>query len=179
MDSTSKTFRCVRVNPSSPDPALDPKAMAEEAATDGGTRSLWGQYILTRDESLLRFRDAMEPAWFHLRRLPAAWMCDVLDGVFTASSQRLLAFRAGCHAVMVPGEPLSCSPSAVGSSGRFVLSPPDRGVSLAPEAWVDEIADRFGLETVQEIGRVVIDHSRLPKGARGPFGLWHGSVASL
>ena len=37
MDSTSKTFRCVRVNPSSPDPALDPKAMAEEAAADSGS----------------------------------------------------------------------------------------------------------------------------------------------
>lgn len=177
MDPTSKTLRCVRVNPTSPEPALDPASMAEEVTTDGVTRARWPAYVLTRDESLLRFRDAMEPAWFHLRRLPAAWMCDTLDGVFTASSQRLLAFRASCHAVMVPGEPLSCS--APGSSGRFVLSPPDRGVSLAPEAWVDEIVDRFGLETVQEMGRVAIDHSRLPKGARGPFGLWHGSVASL
>jgi superfamily II DNA or RNA helicase len=102
----------------------------------------------------------------------------VLDGVFSASSQRVLAFRAACHAVMVPGEPLSVSLHGTAGS-RFVASPPDRGVSFAPAEWVDEIVDRFGLETVQEMGRVAIDHSRLPKGARGPFGLWHGSVASL
>lgn len=178
MDPTSKTFRCVRLNPTSPEPAIDPAAMAEEVTIEGATRSRWASYLVTRDESLLRFRDAMEPTWFHLRRLPAMWLCDVLDGVFSASSQRVLAFRAACHAVMVPGEPLSVSLHGTAGS-RFVASPPDRGVSLAPAEWVEEVADRFGLETVQEVGRVAIDHSRLPKGSRGPFGLWHGSVASL
>lgn len=175
MDPTSKTLRCVRLNPSSPDEALDAAAMAKPA--DGDTMSRGARYMLTRDESMLVFREAMTPTWFHLRRLSAAWMVDVLDGLFSAPAQRLLAFRASCHAVEGAGEPLTVAPA--GSKGaRFVATEPNHGVSLAPEEWVQEIVDRFGLETVQEMGRVAIDLSRLPKAARGPFGYWGGSVAS-
>jgi len=179
MDPTGKTFRCIRTNPTNPDEALDPKAMAEEVVgEDGKSRSRWAAYILTRDESLLRFRDgAGEPAWFTLRRLPAMWMCDVLDSLFGPSQQRLLAFRAAVVGVAAPGEPLVVAPP--GGTGAFVASAPDRGVTLAPEAFVEAVVERFGLEAVQEIGRVAIDFSRLPKGSRGFFGSWHGSVASL
>lgn len=179
MDPTAKTFRCVRCNPTDPDPALDPVAMAEEVTLpSGSTRSRWSAYVMTRDEALLRFRDGVgEPTWFNLRRLPAMWMCDVLDALFGASQQRLLAFRAAVVGIAAPGEPLVVAPP--GGTGAFVAGPLDRGVSLAPPEFVEAVVERFGLETVQEIGRVAIDFSRLPKGSRGPFGLWHGSVASL
>ena len=175
MDPTSKTLRCIRINPTDPDEALDPAAMAKPL--DGEAVSRGARYMLTRDEKYLAFREGASPVWFNLRRLSAAWMVDVLDGLFGAPQQRMLAFRAACHAIEAPGEPLVVSPA--GSKGaRFVAAEPNHGVSLAPEEWVQEVADRFGLETVQEMGRVAIDLSRLPRAARGPFGYWGGSVAS-
>jgi hypothetical protein len=47
---------------------------------------------------------------------------------------------------------------------------------MAPDAWAQEIADRFGAEVVQEMGETILTHSRLPRGARGPFGFWGGSA---
>ena len=41
-----------------------------------------------------------------------------------------------------------------------------------------EVADLFGAEVVQEMGALAISLSRLPRGARGPFGYWGGSVLS-
>jgi hypothetical protein len=176
MDPTSKTLRCVRLNPTSTDPALDVAAMS--APAEGDTVSRAGRYVMTRDESLLVFRaDAPPPTWFNLRRLSAAWMTDILDGLFSASSQRVLAFRAACHSIEA-AEPLSVASHGT-KSARFVAGDANHGVSLAPEEWVQEIAEIYGLETVHEIGRVAIDFSRLPRGARGPFGFWGGSVASL
>ena len=174
MDPTSKTLRCIRLNPSDPDPALDPAAMAKPV--EGDTVGRGARYLLTRDEALLVFRDGVTPTSFHLRRLSAAWMVDVLDGLFNASSQRLLAFRASCHFIDCTDH---LSVAAPGSKGaRFVATEALHGVTIAPEEWVQEVVDRFGLETVQEMGRVAIDLSRLPKAARGPFGYWAGSVAS-
>lgn len=176
MDPTSKTLRCVRINSTSPDPALDVSAMS--AAAEGATVSRAARYIMTRDEAMLAFRaDAPPPVWFNMRRLSAAWMTDVLDGLFSASAQRVLAFRAACHSIEAP-EPLTVA--AHGTKGaRFVAGESNHGVSLAPEEWVQEVAEIYGLETVHEVGRVAIDFSRLPRGARGPFGFWGGSVATL
>lgn len=174
MDPTSKTLRVVRLNPSDPDPALDVAVMSRPV--DGDSLSRAARYLVTRDESLLVFREAMAPTWFHLRRLSAAWMVDVLDGLFSAPAQRMLAFRAACHAV--EGDEMLTVAQAGSKGARFVATEANHGVGLAPEEWVQEIADRFGLETVQEMGRVAIDLSRLPKAARGPFGYWAGSVAS-
>ena len=175
MDPTSKTFRCVRINPTCPDPAIDAAAMA--AVAEGDAVSRLGRYLSTRDEALLAFRaDAPSPAWFNLRRLSAAWMTDILDGLFSASAQRVLAFRAACHSIEAP-EPLTVA--AHGTKGAlYVASEPNHGVALAPDAWVQEVAELYGLETVHEIGRVAIDFSRLPRGARGPFVYWGGSVAT-
>ena len=174
MDPTSKTLRVVRLNPSDPDPALDVAVMSRPV--DGDSLSRAARYLVTRDESLLVFREAMAPTWFHLRRLSAAWMVDVLDGLFSAPAQRRLAFRAACHAV--EGDEMLTVAQPGSKGARFVATEAHHGVGLAPEEWVQEIADRFGLETVQEMGRVAIDLSRLPKAARGPFGYWAGSVAS-
>ncbi len=176
MDPTSKTFRCIRMNTTSPDPALDAAAMA--LPVEGETISRLGRYMTTRDESLLVFRaDGPKPTWFNLRRLSAAWMTDILDGLFSASSQRVLAFRAACHSIEA-AEPLVVAPHGT-KEARFVAGESNHGVPLAPDAWVQEVAELYGLETIHEIGRVAIDFSRLPRGARGPFGYWGGSVATL
>lgn len=164
------------MNSSSPDPALDAEAMKSPA--EGDAMSRLGRYMLTRDEALLAFRsDAPPPVWFNLRRLSAAWMTDILDGLFSASAQRVLAFRAACHSIE-SSPPLVVSPHGT-KDALYVAGEPNHGVSLAPDAWVQEVADLYGLETVHEVGRVAIDFSRLPRGARGPFAYWGGSVASL
>lgn len=174
MDSTSRTLRVVRLNPSDPDPALDVAVMSRPA--EGDTISRAARYLTTRDEALLVFREGVKPTWFSLRRLSAAWLVDVLDGLFSVPAQRLLAFRAACHAI--EGDETMTVAQAGSKGARFVAADPHHGVALAPEEWVQEVVDRFGLETVQEMGRVAIDLSRLPRAARGPFGYWAGSVAS-
>lgn len=174
-DPTSKTLRVLRINPTCPDDALDAPAMVKPL--EGDTLMRQARYLQTRDEKYLALREGVAPTWFHLRRLPAAWMVDVLDGLFGAPAQRLLAFRASCHAVEAQGEPLSVAQAGT-KGAQFVASEPNHGVSLAPEEWAQEVVDRWGLETVQEMGRVAIDLSRLPRAARGPFGYWGGSVAS-
>jgi len=164
-------LKVVRWSPSSLDPALDIAAMGP---TPDRSESLGSEYIRTRDEGLLRFVEGGTPVWFHLRRLPMAWMANVVDVVYPRSAQRILAFRAGCHMVEIPGEPLAVV--APKEKGAYVASKADFGVTMAPDAWAQEIADRFGAEVVQEMGELVLTHSRLPRGARGPFRFWGGSA---
>ncbi len=168
------SLKVVRCSLSNPEPSFDEEAMV--APIEGTADTLVSQYMRTRDEALLRFSPDATPTWFHIRRLPLAWMADQLDKLVTRSSQRILAFRAACHCIEVPGESLSVV--APKEKGAFVATRSDFGVSLAPMEWVDEVGSRFGAEVVQEMGEVAICHSRLPRGARGPFVWWGGSVAT-
>ena len=167
-------LKVVRCSLSNPEDAIDQEAMM--VVPEGSTDPLVSQYIRTRDEALLRFTADATPTWFHIRRLPLAWMADQLDRILTRSSQRILAFRAACHSIEVTGGPLSVV--APKEKGDFVAAKSDFGVTLAPMEWVEEIGARFGAEVVQEMGEVAINHSRLPRGARGPFVWWGGSVAT-
>lgn len=132
-------------------------------------------YVTTRDASKLVLHEGIGPCWFHLRRLPLAWLT-TLDGIFPTSEQRVLAFRASCHTVE-HSDPLVVSPHGT-KGARFEALREDRGVSLAPVEWAQEVADLFGAEVVQEMGSVAITLSRLPRGAHGPFAYWGGSVLS-
>lgn len=157
--------------------ALDPALEQDKAALK--------EYFLSRDPAALKFVEGRTPAWFTVLRLPAAWLFNVLDKVSPGApdrptpADRLCAFRAAVHQVeTAEGEVLRCAPP--GEQGaRWTLAPVDYGVSMAPEAWAQEIADRYGASAVLELGQVAIDHARLARGARGPFGYWGGSVASL
>ena len=168
--SLSVVLKCASLSRIPADPALDLDAM--RASADGDARI---KYAFTRDNALLVTREGAEPEWFHVRRLPAMWL-PRLEVCATAGERYTLAFRAAVHAIDVTGEPLRVSPP--GEKGRWEATPMDAGVSLAPVEWVQEIADRFGLEVVHEMGRVAIEASRLPKGARGPFTSWGGTVAT-
>lgn len=162
------TIRVVRCNATCPDEAIDVTAMGDDLAT----------YIRTRDEALLKFRDGMKPTWFTVRRLPAAFF-RVLDREPYPVARNQLAFRAAVHAIEAEGEQLATVPARDAQVvDRFGCVKAEGGIDLAPEAWVDEIGDRWGLETVHEIGQVGVDFSRLPKAARGPFSLWLGTVAT-
>lgn len=167
--SLSDSLKVLRCSPSCPDPAIDTAAMQAE---DPHALS---KYVTTRVTGLLRLVDGVPPCWFHLRRLPLAWLT-TLDGIFPQSEQRVLAFRASCHAIEHT-EPLTVSPHGT-KGARFEATREDRGVSLAPAEWAQEVCDLWGAEVVQEIGSVAIAMSRLPRGAHGPFAYWGGSVLS-
>lgn len=164
------TLKVLRCSPSNPDAAIDTAAMGP---TLERSESLLSEYIRTRDEELLRLVEGARPEWFHLRRLPMSWCANVLDVVYPRSAQRILAFRAGCHLVEAETPLVVVAPK---EKGDFVATRSDFGVTMAPDAWADEIGERFGAEVVQEIGELVITHSRLKRGQRGPFGFWGGSA---
>lgn len=167
------TFRVLRCNQSDPDPAIDVVAMMVKPESHPAPTIL-AQYVQTRDEELLKLVEGATPTWFHLRRLPAAFLASVIDSLLNRSEQRIMAVRAGLHRVEDPSGPLS----VVGpkEKGEFIASKGDHGTLIAPTSWVQELADRYGTETVQEMGELVLTHSRLRRGARGPFGYWGGSV---
>lgn len=169
-------LKVVRCSPSNPEPALDAAVMfaPREGEEAEGTRA--ERYIRTRDEGLLVFTADGQPTWFHLRRLPLAFLAGVLDLLTTRSAQRVLAFRAACHLIEGPGGPLQVQPP--GEKGPYVAKRADHGVHLAPEDWAQEVADRFDADVVQEMGEVAITASRLRRDAKGPFGWWGGSAAS-
>jgi len=168
-------LKVVRCSPSNPDPAIS-KTMIDAPVAEGERLAPLAKYISTRDESLLTFAEAVKPTWFVLRRLPLAFMTGVLDQVYPRAAQRVLAFRASCHAIE-GAEPLSVE--APGTKGaRFEATQADAGVTLAPMEWAEEIAQVYGAEVVQEMGELAMTHSRLRRGARGPFGFWDGSVAT-
>jgi hypothetical protein len=166
--SLAPTLRVVRVNASCPDEAIDVAAM------DGNL----ARYITTRDPDLLKFRDGATPVWFTVRRLPASFF-RILDREAYPVARNQLAFRAAVHTVNDGTNPIETVPARDAKlEDRFGCTKGDGGVDLAPETWLDEVCDRWGVETVHEMGQVAIDFSRLPKAARGPFSLWLGTVAT-
>lgn len=173
MNPLSPLLKVVRCSPANPETALSP-AMAVVA--EGAKESPLAEYVRTRDEPLLTFADGSTPTWFHLRRLPLAWLTNVLDVVYPRSAQRVIAFRASCHLIAGSCDPLTVE--APGGKGPFVATQAEYGVTLAPSEWSQEIADIFDADVVQEMGEIAITHSRLRRGARGPFGWWGGSVAN-
>jgi hypothetical protein len=158
-------LRVLRINPRCIDPAID------EA---GCTVEVFRRYIETRDASVVPLHEGAVPTWFTVKRLPASYLIEVLEPLPLAA-QQLLAFRAACHTVEAEGEVLSVHPSeGAPPKTRWVASPASRGVELAPDAWVQEIADRYGADTVREIGQVACDHAHLPFVRRGGFRWWVG-----
>lgn len=169
------TLKVVRVNPTDQDEALDVDAMMGPAKDGAPLR----QYIQTRDPECLKFQKDQNPVWFTVARLPAAFIADVLDGVFPLAARRMLAFRAAVHEVQLAnGEHLKVHRKGTAPEGAdFIGTDGDHGVTVAPVNFVQEVADRYGAETVQELGQVALDFARLPRGKRGPFTSWAGSAA--
>jgi hypothetical protein len=168
-------LKVVRCSPSCPDPALD-TSVDEET---GRPRSDLRAYIQTRDASVLAFKADVAPTWFHVKRLPEAWLAEVLDTVHPLAAQRRAAFRAAVHLIETSEGPLKVTPQKQGDkTSQYVAHRADHGVEMAPSDFVQEVADRFGAEVIQEMGAVALDFARLPRSARGPFSLWDGTVVT-
>lgn len=170
MSAISTDLRVVRCNPTDPDPALDQSTTPENIERIRG-------YVRERDPDKVPLREGETATWFVLRRLPAAYLSSVLDAIYPVASQREHAVRASCHRVELPGgEALVCSAD---KGALWPAREAAHGVTLASAEWIQELVDRWGAELIQELGSVVVDLSRLPRGRRGPFSSWHGTVAGL
>ena len=175
MSSLSAVLHVVRCNPTDPDPALASVGATEEETVDIRRRAL--EYIRDRDPDKVPVREGLTPTWFRLKRLPAAFFSGVLANIYPVEQRRYVAFQAACHQIDVTeGTPLVAEKA---EKAQFKLSPASYGVEMAGDDWCQEVADRFGLETLQEIGQVALDLCRLPKGKRGPFSYCGGGALSL
>lgn len=147
IDPVAPTIRVVRCNSRYCDPAID----TVETSLDA--------YRATRDPDTLKFREGIKPAWFVLRRLRASFVLEALD-TFEGAARISVAARAGIAAVELP------------DGRRIEPSSSDRGAydtPIADAAWLDDLARRFGIDTVREMGRVIVELSALGEGARGPL----------
>jgi len=177
MSSLAPTFRVVRCNEDDPDPALDLEAMAEKTSEDPKALTLLGEYLRTRDEQFLRLRDGQKPVWFHVQRLPATYLTRVLDAEPYPAEKLRLAVLAAVHLVETPDGPVRCTTKTQAPKGATWWTNTDsNGCEVATSSWVQELVDRFGTGVVAELGVIAITLSRLPRGKRGPFGFWGGSV---
>lgn len=169
----SNSLRVIRANLTDPDAALN-------QAGDEENIKRYTKYLIERDPDAAPLVEGVTPTWFVVKRLPAAYLSAVLNGIDTISMRREHAVRAACHRIEVAdGDALSAVPSKGAAKGTpFTTRDAVHGVTLAGDDWIQEIADRFGAETVQEIGQIAIDLARLPKGRRGPFLGWGGTAAS-
>ena len=169
----SNNLRVIRTNQTDPDPALN-------LATDEENIKRLSKYMIERDPETAPLVEGATPVWFHIKRLPAAYLNGVIDGIFGKAAQYEHAFRAAVHVVEIPGEAaLQTTPKKSAVRGTpFLSTEAAHGVQLAGADWTQEIADRWSDDTVMEMGRTAIDLSRLPKGRRGPFSGWGGTVAS-
>ena len=180
----ANTLRVVRINDFDPDAAIDREAMrakcreVREGEDPDTVPSLLGEYLRTRDEQHLRLVEGQRPTWIHVRRLPAAYLTGVLDGVFPLADRLRLAVAASVHLVEVgDGTALRCVPKAQAQrTEAYVSEPGIAGVEVASPEWVQELVDRFGAEILAELGTVALTLSRLPRGRRGPFYFWGGTV---
>jgi hypothetical protein len=131
------------------DPALDLESMGDSLA----------EYAKTRDASLLKFKTGMQPAWFLVRGMTAVYLIDVVSTARTVRAQSALAFLACVHEVELPdGRKLAPEKIDVANRQR-----------VAADEWLDVAIRRFGIDAVQEIGRVAVRRAELPEDSRGPF----------
>lgn len=166
-DPTAPAVRVVLINDTDPDPALDVVAMRKAHGDD-----VLLQYLRTRDPALLCFRDGVEPTWIDVQRLPAAFVARHIAPVASLDERRLQAFRASVRAV---GKLTTVAPTETSEHRRHAA---DFGVEVAPEGFVQSVADTYGAEAVQELGQLAVDIARLRRGARGPYFFWASLTAT-
>lgn len=151
------------------DPAVQQEGFSQELAT---------KYIRTADASVLPLREGAKPVLFHLHRLPASYLA-VVTSLATVDRQRIAALLGSLRLAGREGEtPLIevLPPKPAPPEGARWVGTITDGCLVAPTELVQEIADEYGYETVQQLGHWALEHAQLPRSARGPFSWW-GSAA--
>jgi hypothetical protein len=150
--------KVVRVNKQNPDPSLDLAVMDVDA------------YAMTRNQDLIVMKEGERPDLFVIGRIPGSILMLLKHNGKSLSENALLGFRVACHRVeLANGDILEASDFIKEKIGSKI-------VHTAKEDWFDTVLDRFGYDTILEMGQVAIDHAGLPLGADGPFLCWVGTV---
>lgn len=152
MQDPFKPLEIVATNSQFYDPAIDTDV------PDAAERM--ARYHETRELDALAWKDGAERTLFVCKRLPAPYAACVLENL-GGTMRWITAVAAGCHLVRLPGGK-TMAPSKK-------PRPQSYGVEGAENAWLDELRDAFGIETLYEVGRVISEHANLPKDAKGPY----------
>jgi hypothetical protein len=140
------------------DPAID----MDDPDGDGlSAEERLTEYRKTRDLSVLVKRPGQEFTAFVCKPMVAAFERNALRPLH--ESMRLGgAVLACCHLVKLP-DGSELRPTTKLKPLSFGMQAPDE------KEWIGELTRRFGSDTIEEIGAVIIERARLPEGARGPF----------
>lgn len=156
-------------DPIGPIDVIATNSMFSDPAIDHGTGDdgVTGEerleaYRRTRDLADLRLVAGVEPHRFRAKPLPGVFAQSVLAGM-VAPARNALAFATACHEIVLPTGAV-LRPKSVKTSSH--------GTRCSDDAWVNDMIDRFGAETIEEVGRVAYERARLPRDARGPFSWW-------
>ena len=140
------------------DPAIDDA----DAADGPSAEDRLDAYRKTRDPAALVLRAGASPTRFVVRGMSAMFVQSVLASL-PAQPRNALAFACACHEVVLPDGAV-LKPRSLKAAAH--------GARCSEDEWLDVIAQRFGVATVDEIGRVAYERARLPRDARGPFSFW-------
>lgn len=162
QDPLANVFEIVLTNSTWMDPAIDmsdPDDVDSPSAQEALTK-----YRETRDMTVLRFKTDVKPTLFVCKRLPAGIVQSFLL-TLAPNARALWAVLHGCHEIRMPdGSKLVPKKLERSGHGSQIVKDPHA------DEWLNTIRNRFGLAAIDEIGDVIYELSRLPEGAKGPFG---------
>lgn len=150
LDPTTP-IRAIVVDPRARDKALDDDIAAIR------------EYIRTRDIDKAKLISGIEPAEFILEPLDVIFLAQEIDSEPAESIRRTKAFSASCRSVKCGADTIK--PERL-IQGRY-------GTQLAPDDFIREVAAKYTMHAVYEMGDVAIQRARLGAAAAGPFG-WSG-----
>lgn len=166
-------LRIILCNDTYADPAIDRKK-ADEPSEGPGSGSAMVRYWTSGDASLLPLKPDARPVYITIARLPALYLAALMTDT-NVERRKMRALLGAFRSAGVEGEkPLLevLPPSPEPPEGSPFVGTMQDGTLVAPATLVQEIVDRWGYESAQQIGQWALDHARLPKEKRGFLGFW-------
>jgi hypothetical protein len=117
-------------------------------------------YKKTRNPKLLVFKEGVRPAKFKLQPIEASYLAERLDSL-QLFEKLAHAFMVSCHEIEL-ADGTKIRPDVLNDD-------PVHGVKVATRKWVNEVARRFRLATVYEMGSVAVQRAQLRPEELGPF----------
>lgn len=147
MNDPLSPIDVVLVEPFCRDPALDP-AMDLDA------------YRAERRAEHIKELPGQKAARFRVGLLDRAFLAEKIEGMASETARNTMAFLAACHRVT----------DAEGHEHKADVQPGAYDQPMATPAWLNEVADRYGMDAVYELGRVARVRAALPKARAARWG---------
>lgn len=147
MQDPLKPIDVVLVEPFCRDPALDPEMDLEA-------------YRAERRSELIKERPGMKAARFRVGPIMRTYLAEKIGGMAGEDGRNTLAFLAAVHAYV----------DASGTAHRAETNTGAYDQPIATPAWLDEVANEFGMDAVRELGRVARVRAELPKARAARWG---------